>query len=411
MRSDFRMMKDVASHTRVSPQGRVSEVESFMKKINSEPQSKQLMNNWSMELTPDCMKVEGVQLAAPELCFQNKTIPRSVDWSRELRDSLLVEPKDLRNWLVISTDRDRGVAHELVNNMRQVGEPIGIRVDDPHFITLRDDHKNAYTDEIKYNVQKETQIVVCILPTNKKDRYDAIKFLCCSEIGVPSQCVVAKTLSRKQSALSVCTKIIQQMNCKLGGQLWTVNGVPPKSMIVGIDVCHDNSHANGRRSVAGFCASTNANFTKFYSDTSFQGVGQELVDGLKVFMSKALQQYNAINQTLPQWIFIYRDGVGDGMLPAVLEHEVMQITAVCDAIYSSTNIQPKYCFIVVKKRINTRIFASLSGQLENPPPGTVVAEKVVTGDKDFFLISQSVRQGKNSNDISRNMFALTKGFY
>lgn len=393
MRSDFRMMKDVAVHTRVSPKGRVSGVESFMQKINREPETKKILNDWNMEISAECMRAEGMQLEAPELCYRGKTIPRSADWGREMRDSPLVEAKDLNDWLVISTDRDRPTAHELVDNMRQVGGPIGIRVNDPHFITLRDDHKDAYLNEIKYNTRESTQIVVCILPTNKKDRYDAIKYMCCAEIGVPSQCVVSKTLARKQSALSVCTKIIQQINCKLGGQLWTVNGVPPKSMIVGIDVCHDNSKAHGRRSVAGFCASTNAAFTKYYSDTSFQGVGQELVDGLKVFMSKALQEYNVINQTLPEWIFVYRDGVGDGMLPAVLEHEVMQITAVCDAIYKTTSIQPKYCFVVVKKRINTRIFAPQGGQLENPPPGTVLSQKAVTGDKDFFLISQSVRQG------------------
>lgn len=89
-------------------------------------------------------------------------------------------------------------------------------------------------------------------------------------------------------------------------------------MVIGIDVCHDNSRAHGRRSVAGYCASTNFSFTKYYSETSFQAVGQELVDGLKTFVSRALQQFNKVNRTLPSWIFIYRDGVGDGMLPAVV---------------------------------------------------------------------------------------------
>merc|ERR1712232_744189 len=207
------------------------------------------------------------------------------------------------------------------------------------------------------------------------------------------QCVVGKTLSKKQNQLSVCSKIIQQINCKLGGQLWRVRNTPPKSMVIGIDVNHDNSRKQGRRSVAGFCASTNDSFTKYYSDTSFQAVGQELVDGLKSFMSKALEEYNKINLTLPHWIFIYRDGVGDGMLPAVLEHEVKQITAVCDLIYKQTPIQPKYCFVVVKKNIKTRLFAKYESRFENPPAGTVLSEKAVTGDKDFFLISQSVRQG------------------
>ena len=38
----------------------------------------------------------------------------------------------------------------------------------------------------------------------------------------------------------------------------------------------------------------------------------------------ALRRYNEINQTLPDRIIVYRDGVGDGQLAAVFEHEVKQ---------------------------------------------------------------------------------------
>lgn len=33
---------------------------------------------------------------------------------------------------------------------------------------------------------------------------------------------------------------------------------------------------------------------------------------------------------------------------------------------------PKFAVVVVKKRINTRIFHEDRGELKNPPPGTVV---------------------------------------
>lgn len=60
-----------------------------------------------------------------------------------------------------------------------------------------------------------------------------------------------------------------------------------KTMLVGIDVCHDTSRG-GRQSVAGFCASMNSSFTKYYSRVTFQKSGQELVDGLKVCMTEGL---------------------------------------------------------------------------------------------------------------------------
>jgi hypothetical protein len=41
-------------------------------------------------------------------------------------------------------------------------------------------------------------------------------------------------------------------------------------MVVGIDVYHDTA-PGGRRSVAGFIATTNDSFTKYYSRVAYQG--------------------------------------------------------------------------------------------------------------------------------------------
>nr|CAD7448982.1 unnamed protein product [Timema bartmani] len=73
-----------------------------------------------------------------------------------------------------------------------------------------------------------------------------------------------------------------------------------------------------------------------------------------------------------------------------------------DKIYGGTPV--KMAFIIVTKRINTRIF--LKGG--NPPPGTVVDDCITIPDRyDFYLVSQSVRQGTVSptsyNVISDNI--------
>ena len=51
---------------------------------------------------------------------------------------------------------------------------------------------------LKTNVKQGVQMVICLLPNNAKNRYDAIKKLCCVEQPVPSQCVLTKTLSKPQ---------------------------------------------------------------------------------------------------------------------------------------------------------------------------------------------------------------------
>lgn len=61
-------------------------------------------------------------------------------------------------------------------------------------------------------------VVVVVLPSNRKDKYDHVKKYLC----VPSQCVVARTLSWPQALMSAATEIALQMACKMGGEIWNV---------------------------------------------------------------------------------------------------------------------------------------------------------------------------------------------
>lgn len=70
--------------------------------------------------------------------------------------------------------------------------------------------------------------VVVILSSSRKDKYDSIKKYLCVDCPVPSQCVVSRTLNRTQALMTVATKIILQIACKMGGELWSVE----------IPVCH-----------------------------------------------------------------------------------------------------------------------------------------------------------------------------
>jgi len=257
-------------------------------------------------------------------------------------------------------------------------------------IEIRDDSKASYIDAIKHHFEDDTQCVVCIFPGLNKDRYDAIKHLCTVQLAVASQCIVQKSLLKDKTLISVCNKIALQINCKLGGELWKLDIPLKRTMIIGIDVCHDT--ARGGQSVAGFCASMNESFTRYYSMVSFQKTGQELVDGLKADMLEALRQFFRINSYLPAIIIVYRDGVGDGMLDAVVDHEIGQISSTFNLL--GEGYKPRLCFIVVKKRIHTRLFDKTDGTLQNPPPGTIVDTDCVHKDwYDFYVISQSVRQG------------------
>jgi len=42
-------------------------------------------------------------------------------------------------------------------------------------------------------------------------------------------------------------------------------------------------------------------------------------------LSDALRRYHEVNAELPKYVVVYRDGVGDGQVLAVQEHEVPQV--------------------------------------------------------------------------------------
>lgn len=90
-------------------------------------------------------------------------------------------------------------------------------------ILCNDETTSTFISAIRNAMNEQLQMIVCIVPNNKKDRYDAIKKLCCVDLGIPSQVVVSRTLAKKQMLMSVATKIAIQMNCKLGGQVWRVS--------------------------------------------------------------------------------------------------------------------------------------------------------------------------------------------
>ena len=81
-------------------------------------------------------------------------------------------------------------------------------------------------------------------------------------------------------------------------------------MVIGIDVCHA-----GKKSVVGFCASTNASCTQYYSDIIIQPKYQEIVKkDLDRCLINAIDEFSKENNGhLPSKIIIYRDGVGEGM--------------------------------------------------------------------------------------------------
>lgn len=397
MRSDFKVMKDIASCTRVTPEKRQYALQKFMENISSCPEAKACFTNWNLQLDSRPISLDG-RIFKPETLYfggdRKIQVSAEADWGRQVTSNQVLVAVNFEKWVIIFTKRDSPRVMEFTKMLRNVCPAMGLRVQEPVRIEIHNDRTETYCEALKEAINPSVQIVVIIFPTARDDRYSAIKKLCCVDMPVPSQVINSRTISQPQKLRSVVQKIALQMNCKLGGELWSVH-IPIKNlMICGLDTYHEASKS--RQSVLAFVASMNQNRTRWFSMTTMQKPGQEVGDCLKMLFISSLRKYFEVNHNLPDSIVLFRDGVGDGQIDFVAKYEVEQLTS-CYKHFSA-DYSPALSAVIVQKRINTRMYAVQSERgskvLANPPPGSVV-DHSVTRRKwyDFFLVSQHVRQG------------------
>lgn len=175
--------------------------------------------------------------------------------------------------------------------------------------------------------------------------------------------------------MSIATKVAIQLNCKLGGTPWLVV-IPMKGiMTVGVDISKDSKE----RGVAWGAVVASMDLKSPTGETFFSCVSrysnyENFSTQLTVDIMKALKAYRDQHQAYPEKIVVYRDGVGDGQIGYVFNTELTAMREQLEQMYTENNLSLKLLFVVVSKKINTRIFGC---DERNPPSGTVV-DSVIT---------------------------------
>jgi len=240
-------------------------------------------------------------------------------------------------------------------------------------------------------------------------RYAAVKKCCYIERPVANQVINVKTISQEKRLMSVAQKVALQINAKLGGELWGCITPFQQMMVVGIDVYHEKGQSS---SVAGVVATLNHTFSRYHSQAVFQHKGQELMDALKTAFLEALQKYHEVNGCWPNQIVVFRDGVGDGQQVATEQHEAAQFIDAFKHIRngngfsrhasdvtakSSSSVDeqyaPEFNFVVVQKRINTRILTAKGGT----PPGSLRSATVSAKDNLIPVLNSPLSVWQSSS--------------
>lgn len=387
-RNDFGVMKELAYYTKLEPTDRMDRVADHVRNLNKDLQKQHLQVKIG-----DIPQFVGSQIRVPEIKLQSETLKPGDNGSFMLRSKVL-QPCSLDNWILMYSGRgkqDDDECEQFYFNLKKAAGTFGIKVNEPFYVLVESIKGQDFQKYLEQYVDKKTQLVVAFIPKNAKNTvYKAFKKYCAQEKPVPSQVVVKNSLYK--NALSVCSKIICQINAKLGLSLWSSQipeGLPKKLMIIGADVHHGK-----KGSVIGLCASFDQNFTKYYSRIKVQKKGQEIMENISSLITDTVEKFFKTNKFLPDTIIFYRDGVGEGQLREVQTIEIPSILNGFSKI--SADYKPNFCEVIVTKKINDRFFTPNgpgANKYYNPPSGTWVSEQMVSKNYDFFLCAQNVTQG------------------
>uniref|UniRef100_A0A8C5ENS3 Piwi-like protein 2 n=1 Tax=Gouania willdenowi TaxID=441366 RepID=A0A8C5ENS3_GOUWI len=392
MKKDFNSMKDLTMHINVSSAQHATSIMKLLRSINANPESKEELSRWGLEVGTEIMLVKGRTLPKESIFMRSSFISSAeASWSREVVSGTVISSIPLNIWAVFYPRHCAEQVEMLVSVFNKAAGPIGLRLGRPLCVALSNDRTETYVKTIHSHLtcEPKLQLVVCILVGNREDLYSAIKKLCCVKNPIPSQAINVRTISKPQRLKSIAQKILLQINSKLGGELWTVN-IPLKSlMVIGVDVHHNS--AKSHQSVMGFVASVNGSMTRWYSRVTFQIPTEELISGFGLCFKSALQKYHEVNHNLPDKIVVYRDGVAESQLKMVEQYEIPQLIKSFEAF---EDYKPKLTFLVVQKRINTTLYSSTGNTFIPPPPGTVL-DHTLTQSKwlDFYLMAHHTTQG------------------
>lgn len=402
-RGNFNLMRELANFTSLPPAKRLQTAQRLAAFLHTSEAAIYELAKFTVSQPEQPIEVMAYPLAGETAMVGPKAGLRiGDDGNFRLQDRILQTAR-LDRWAVLSIAEDRQVVRTVVGELMEKFRRLGIEAVDPADVALDRAKLKACIQKVKTDI--DPQILLIFLPRQLKHLYEQIKRITTTEIIVLTQVIISNINPKRQHA--ICEKVALQIQAKLGAELWAMS--PSQTfgegtMVIGMDVFHDT--VNKRQSAVGFCATLNKNFSKHYSTSTMQDIGQEITPTIGKLFREALLAYKAARRSYPSTIVFFRDGVGEHQVKSVQTTEVPGVLAVIAEIrLTEPTFNPNLIFTVVVKRISAVFTDTRGGNAVNPPPGTLVTSRVVPETGDFYLISHYANQGTSIPTLYRTVYA------
>ena len=397
-------MRELSKETKLEPNDRVDKTNEFLKLLvdpeiekkkeketdeeySQKKSAKQKSELYGIEVKPLNKLFKAYYMNETELIAGNNKQITSRD-----RTFPIYKKVDMTSWLCFYEKINYNNAADLYENLKTASKKFGLNIEEPEWIEMPNKSKAKdwidTADDYIGKGKKDYSFAVFLIGKNDYI-YPQLKrhSLCTS--GYVSQVVKAKSIQKK-GALSVCSKILLQINAKLRGISYITeidNNIKNQNlMVIGVD----SSHIKGKRTGVAMVASINDTFTDFYNkvDIIEEKNKDQLQYCVSSFIREAVVQYNKTHKNNnPNGIIIYRQGVSLQQ-KEFLKTEIKEITLECQ------KLSIKFYYILVNTKTTFKFFEKAGKQFSNPGPGLLIIDGVTNRNFfEFYIQPQEVTQG------------------
>ncbi|KAL4480518.1 hypothetical protein ABPG72_022273 [Tetrahymena utriculariae] len=389
-RKDFQAMKEVANHTKLSPQQRYLNSVKNCQFLSAKAKSS------GLQIDHQSNQIEAIQLKPPRITFGAGKFANTERSNFDMRAPTLDKFK-FHDWSIICNRNDKNQAENFVDMLKRASQAHNIDVQNPSYFETKDWKAQNWINQFdKQFIDGVKQLPQFVVTFGKFDSlfYSQMKEYFASQNGpgIASQHITPRSMQK--NAMSVASKIALQIASKLGGTIWSVEipkGINPNTMIIGIETSMKKIK---NQQVAGIVASLNKDFTQYYSEIDVRKDNDTALPTLSNIIKKALEAFEKCNNILPEEIIIYRQGLGEGQIQQSLKYEINAIQNAFKSMKSQYN--PRFAFFQVNKKVGQKFYQQSqrqSEEIQNPGSGTIIASEVIQNNFEFFMAAQNCNSG------------------
>lgn len=261
IRNNSRSMRTLLNQVKQNPAQKMQSIIQMVQKLFKMKK----WAEWDIQVDTTPQSLESRRLAAPELIHKEGDDKHLYCNERLLKQMPVFSCESLaKKTLVLFYERrNESIVDNVKKNLVQCQGMMGMKSGTIHTFMLPDTRHNwarmeqaceKFISDLKaQGGSRDNSDYFALMLLNNQNDYPEVKKVF-SRMNILTQCI--QSFTAKKMNLSVASNIMKQVNSKVGGESLRMKFPEfmhkEKVMVIGIDVCHA-----GKKSVVGFCATTN----------------------------------------------------------------------------------------------------------------------------------------------------------